>query len=256
VLFCTAKLYDFWSGVVQEAMSSPAEAATATTPLPHGRGELHWADVPVMAVVSAFMFLATTLGWWQFSLTEVVGFVTGGICVWLTVREHIANWPIGLVNNLVFFVLFWRGRLFADATLQVFYLALGIYGWWSWRYGGAKRTELIISLATRSECLALFAIIPLATWGLSQFLVAVQGAAPFWDALTTVISLAAQYLMCRKRLEHWLLWMTADVIYVPLYLSRHLTLTALLYFVFLLMCIVGWRQWRLAWCRSRPGATA
>jgi nicotinamide mononucleotide transporter len=71
----------------------------------------------------------------------------------------------------------------------------------------------------------------------------VQGAAPFWDALTTVLSLAAQYLLSRKRFENWFLWIAADIIYVPLYFSRALPLIAVLYFVFLVMCIVGLMEW-------------
>ena len=93
------------------------------------------------------------------------------------------------------------------------------------------------------ELFLLIAAVPLATWGLREILITVNGAAPLWDSLTTVLSLVAQILMCRKRLEHWLFWMVADIIYVPLYVSRNLPLTAMLYFVFLLMCIAGWRMW-------------
>jgi nicotinamide mononucleotide transporter len=74
-------------------------------------------------------------------------------------------------------------------------------------------------------------------------LVALHDAAPFLDALTTVLSLVAQYLLCRKRLENWIVWIVVDAIYVPLYLSRHLHLTALLYAVFLVMCVYGLRAW-------------
>jgi len=159
------------------------------------------------------------------------------------VREHMWNWPIGLANNVFFFVLFLRGRLFADMGLQVVYFGLGVYGWLNWLFGGENRTVLRISRATRTEWLMLAAAIPLCTWGLREILVAVNGAAPFWDSLTTVLSLAAQYLLCRKRFENWCFWIAADVIYVPLYLSRHLPLTAALYAVFLAMCLVGVREW-------------
>ena len=70
---------------------------------------------------------------WSISVDEVVGFVTGGICVWLAVRQHVWTWPIGLANNAVYFVLFfWHARLYADAGLQLVYFALGVFGWWSW----------------------------------------------------------------------------------------------------------------------------
>lgn len=174
---------------------------------------------------------------------EVFGFVTGGISVWLTVREHLWLWPIGLANNLIFFALFWHGRLYADALLQIVYFGLTIYGWWNWRYGGVNRTEPWISRTRLWEWAAVALFIPIAAIGFREILIRVQGAAPLWDALTTVLSLAAQYLLCRKRLEHWFIWIAADVIYVPLYFSRHLPLIGVLYFVFLLMCIVGFVEW-------------
>ncbi|MGN6644381.1 MAG: nicotinamide riboside transporter PnuC, partial [Verrucomicrobiota bacterium] len=85
--------------------------------------------------------------------------------------------------------------------------------------------------------------IPLCTWGVHEILVKVNGAAPFWDALTTVLSLAAQYLLCRKRFENWWFWIAADVIYIPLYFSRDLPLTGVLYAAFLSMCLIGVREW-------------
>ena len=128
-------------------------------------------------------------------------------------------------------------------SLQIVYLGLGVYGWLNWLFGGEKRTVLKISKTTRVEWLMMAALIPLGTWGFREILLVVNGAAPFWDSLTTVLSLAAQYLLCRKRFENWFLWIAADVIYVPLYLSRHLPLTAVLYTVFLAMCLIGVREW-------------
>ena len=196
-----------------------------------------------MAGASLLILLLSYRSWWSISVTEAWGFVTGGICVWLVVREHLWNWPIGIANNIVFFFLFLHGRLFADMSLQIVYLGLGVYGWLNWLFGGEKRTVLKISKTTRVEWLVMAALIPLGTWGFREILLVVNGAAPFWDSLTTVLSLAAQYLLCRKRFENWFLWIAADVIYVPLYLSRHLPLTAVLYAVFLVMCLIGVREW-------------
>jgi nicotinamide mononucleotide transporter len=200
-------------------------------------------DVVTMVVASFAAVLPSHLGWWPLSATEAWGFATGGVCVWLVVREHLWNWPIGLANNLVFFVLFWRARLYADMGLQVIYFGLGVYGWLNWVFGGQNRTTLRVSRTSRTEWLALAAAIPICVWGLRSVLLWVNGAAPFWDSTTTVLSLAAQYLLCQKRLENWWLWIAADVIYVPLYFSRQLPLTAVLYAVFLVMCVVGLRDW-------------
>jgi nicotinamide mononucleotide transporter len=200
-------------------------------------------ELATLVATAVLVLLASYLGWWPVSVHEAWGFVTGGACVWLIVREHLWNWPLGLANNVLFFVLFYRSRLYADMGLQVVFFSLGVYGWWNWVFGGKGRAALPISRTPRTEWLVLAAAIPLATWGLREVLLAVGGAAPFWDSLTTVLSLAAQYLLSRKRLENWHFWIAADVLYVPLYLSRDLPLTAVLYGVFLLMCLIGLRAW-------------
>jgi nicotinamide mononucleotide transporter len=201
-------------------------------------------EVAIILAISATMIAASWFHWWPLPLTEVLGFATGGACVWLVVREHLWNWPVGLANNIFFFVLFFESRLYADMSLQVVYFAMGVYGWLHWRFGGTQRTELSITRTTRTEWLTLAAAIPLGTWALHEVLLRVNGAAPLWDALTTVLSLAAQYLLCQKRLENWWIWITADLIYIPLYFSRHLPLTAVLYAVLLTMCLIGLSQWR------------
>jgi nicotinamide mononucleotide transporter len=201
----------------------------------------------MLTVLPATLLIATWFKWWPLSMTEALGFATGGACVWLCVREHLWNWPLGLANNVVFFVLFWHSRLFADMGLQVVSFAFGVYGWWNWLYGGQRQTALMISRTRTTEWIVLALLTPLATWGLRAVLIGLQGAAPFWDALTTVLSLVAQYLLCRKGLENWLIWILVDLIYVPLYLSRHLGLTAVLYAVFLVMCIHGGRAWLRGW---------
>jgi nicotinamide mononucleotide transporter len=194
--------------------------------------------------LSAALLACAWHQWLPLDLTEAFGFATGAICVWLVTRGNLWNWPVGLVNNIVFAILFWNARLFADFGLQGIYFALGIWGWWQWMRGGANRAPLPVSRTRKKEWIAIAVFLTAGTWGLRELLLMVNGAAPFWDALTTTLCLAAQYLLCRKRIENWLLWITADLIYVPLYLSRELPLTAILYAGFIGLCIVGLTRWK------------
>jgi nicotinamide mononucleotide transporter len=209
-------------------------------------------EVVVLSLASLALVVATAAKLAPFSWSETLGFITGGACVWLAVRQHILNWPLGLANNALYFAVFFEARLYADMTLQAVFFALGCYGWWTWiaRRGAAP---LAVTHIARWEIAFVLAGVPLATLGLRELLIAANGAAPFLDALTTSLSLAAQYLLARKRLENWALWILADLIYVPLYVSRGLHLTAVLYAIFLAMCIVGLRDWLRA---ARSGASA
>lgn len=201
-------------------------------------------EAAIALTLSAALILCAWRKWLPLDLTEAFGFATGAICVWLVTRGNLWNWPVGLVNNIVFAILFWKARLFADFGLQGVYFALGIWGWWQWLHGGANRAPLPVTRTRKNEWIAIALFLTAGTWGLRELLLAVNGAAPFWDAITTTLCLAAQYLLCRKRIENWLLWIAADLIYVPLYLSRGLPLTAILYAGFIGLCIVGLKRWK------------
>lgn len=179
-----------------------------------------------------------------FGFTETLGFVTGAWCVWLTVKENIWNWPIGIANSFFFLILFWQSSLFADATLQIIYIILGVLGWYWWLYGGDKKTELRVSHALRREWIWLAVLLTLGTWVEFTILVRAHDAAPFLDALTTAMSLVAQYLLTKKRIENWYIWMSVDVIYVYLYIIKDLYLTAFLYAIFFCMCVRGLVEWK------------
>lgn len=197
------------------------------------------AAVSVLATTMAILGLASWL--------ESASFVTGALCVWLTVKQNIWNFPLGLINVATFCVVFFQSRLYADAGLQVVYFGLGVVGWYLWLCGGANRTALKVSRASVWELSLICVFIAAATLGLWSMLAQVGGSASFWDALTTSISLASQWLLNRKRLENWVGWIIVDIIYVPLYIYKDLYLTAILYGLFLLMAVMGLRAWSAAW---------
>ncbi len=176
---------------------------------------------------------------------EVTAVTFGILSVWLSTRQHIASWPTALVNVSLFFVIFARSRLYADMGLQVIYFGLSVYGWYEWKFGGAGRTELPVSRATRRDAMVL---LPLGIGGtalLGTLLARYTNAAlPFVDSATTVTSLLAQWMMTRKRLENWLVWIAVDVVYVAMFLSRGLELTAINYAVYLGLATLGYIHWR------------
>ncbi|MET9880351.1 nicotinamide riboside transporter PnuC [Actinacidiphila glaucinigra] len=197
-----------------------------------------------------FTLLDTPVSW-----VEVLGFGSGALCVWLVARRHIANWPVGIANNLFFILLFGGAGLYADAALQIVYVVLAVYGWWSWAAGGSAEGRLAVSRTDRRTWAVLASATAVATVLLAVLLDRVtDSTVPFWDALTTALSLAATYGQCRKKIESWYLWIAADLVYIPLYAYKGLYLTSLLYAGFLLLCLVGLRGWR-AEAASRTSTT-
>ncbi|MFG3198524.1 nicotinamide riboside transporter PnuC [Streptomyces sp. NPDC048208] len=184
--------------------------------------------------------------------SELLGFATGAVCVWLCVRASVWNFPVGIANNLFFLVLFWSARLYADAWLQVVYLVLAAYGWLTWLRGGDRRSRRRMGHASRSTLCVLLALLVPVTWGLTVLLTRAHDSAPFWDALTTALSLAAQWLLNAKQIENWYFWIAADLVYIPLYFAKGLDLTGIVYMLFLAMCLVGWRSWRRELAAAPP----
>lgn len=178
---------------------------------------------------------------------EITGFLTGALCVWLIARQNIWNWPIGISNNVLYSVIFLRTGLYADAGLQVFFIALGSYGWWTWAHRLPSAPELKV---TRTTAVTWTALIPatIAIALLLRYVLAryTDSVVPGWDGLTTALSLAAIYGQCRKLFESWWLWILSNLIYIPLYLYKGLTITAGLNLVYLVLCIAGLRDWQRA----------
>lgn len=208
------------------------------------------------ALLGIALILAAWRGWLPYSLIEALGFVTGAACVYLVVKQNIWNFPLGIANNIFFLILFAQDRLYGDAGLQIVYIALAIQGWHWWLHGGEHRTALQVNHAPPRLLLILAGLVILGTAGLMLVLQAVSGSAPFLDALTTILSLAAQYLLNRKAIENWYVWISADVLYIYLYIARDLQLTAILYFIFLCLCLVGLWQWRRVWQRHSAAIAA
>jgi len=175
---------------------------------------------------------------------ELLGFGTGALCVWLVVRQHIANWAVGILNVLLLMVVFWYAGLYADAGLQILYVVLGLYGWWQWVFAGTARNALPVRRTSGWEWLALAVAGLLLTAALTFFLDRyTSSTVPLADALTTALSLLATYGQARKLLESWWLWIAADLIYIPLYAYKDLWLTSILYIGFLALCVLGLRAW-------------
>jgi len=186
---------------------------------------------------------------------EPVAVLFGIVSVWLSVKERIWAWPTSLVNVLLYFVIFGQQRLYAQSGLQLFYAGIALYGWYHWRFGGAEHTPLRVSRTPSGWRLTLpLFVVTFAValgWTLARF---TDAALPWLDAALTAGSLCAQFMMSRKYLENWALWVALDVVYIGLWISRGLYLTAFLYAAFLLLAALGHVEWTRSLRAARAGA--
>ncbi|MBD2155202.1 nicotinamide riboside transporter PnuC [Leptolyngbya sp. FACHB-16] len=180
----------------------------------------------------------------ELNVLETVAVITYAWSVWLLAKNNSLGWWIGLIGTALYGIVFYQAKLYAEVGLQVFYFITSLQAIYIWLRGGRNHAEKPVGHVSR-KWLILTAILAIASiFALRSFLIAIRGAAPFWDALTTVMSLVAHLYLMGRLVESWYLWITVDVIYVPLYASRHLYLTSVLYAVFGLMAWSGLRNFQ------------
>jgi nicotinamide mononucleotide transporter len=180
----------------------------------------------------------------EWSPLEVIAAAFGVISVYLSTRQNIWSWPTAIVNVALYTVVFYQGRLYGQMGLQPIYLALSVYGWYQWLHGGEHHTQLRVSRASGRLMVMVATFILLGWLALAAVLRQTDAALPRLDALLTIISLVAQWMMTRKILENWILWIAVDVVYVPMFISQRLYATSMLYAAFLVLAIMGFVEWR------------
>jgi nicotinamide mononucleotide transporter len=189
------------------------------------------------------------------STIELVATVFGLASVLLTIRQNIWCWPTGLIMVFLYIFIFYEAKLYSDMGLQVIYVVLQIYGWYHWLHGGRDKTELKVMRIGRRGAVAWALVAVAGTAGLGYTMRTFTNASlPYWDAAATVMSLIAQWLMVRKALESWAIWIAVDVLSIGIYLAKALYPTTVLYVAFLVLATMGLFAWRKSWKQAQKAA--
>ena len=181
------------------------------------------------------------------SVWEWFGTVFGIAGVVLTAKRSVLCWPAWLVSIIAYGVFFTQIKLYADATLQIFFLITSILGWLAWRKDQATDTaaELPVTWTPTRERWAYLGLTLIASSGIGLVFDRYTDAhVPYWDAGCAGISVAAQILMMKRRIESWHLWVIVDVVYTALYATKGAWLTVILYAIFAVIAVGGLREWR------------
>ena len=193
-------------------------------------------------------FFAPAFTLWGSPVTwlELAAVVIALAMVGCNIREIHWGWPLAILSSLLYFALFWRSKLYGDSGLQIFFAVVALWGWYQWLRGHrADGSALHVTrLQRRGVVVALVACAVL--WPATGLLLRAftDTDVPWWDAFPTAVSLVGQYLLGRKYLENWIVWIVVNVVSVSLFAYKALWLTAGLYVVFIVLSVAGWRAWR------------
>jgi nicotinamide mononucleotide transporter len=204
-------------------------------------------------------FFHSFLQWLQSqSPLELIGVVTGLLCVYLAAINNIWNWPFAIVSTGIYIFVFADAALYADMGQNAYLLLINIYGWYYWSRQPADAPKVPVVRISQKQISALLLVAALATPALGFLLVQLApmlhyqpAAFPYLDSFCTVVSLTAQVFMARKVLENWLIWVFVDVIYVGIYLSKGLQPTAFMFAVYAVLALKGYIDWRKDYYRQQ-----
>jgi len=186
---------------------------------------------------------------------EIFGFITGVAGVWLTMRQHILCFPVGLINVIISLFLFYGQLLYADALQQIVYIILISYGWYKWMKGTDKQSSFPVTRLTLSTATGLLILTGISTIVLAYILNRFTNATyPWFDSFATSTAFAAQYLVARKKIENWYLWIVVNVSYILIYFQKELYLYIALFIIYLFLSFAGLYSWRkdLQTIKSNP----
>jgi len=185
---------------------------------------------------------------------EIFGVITGIIYVILEARQNKLLWPLGFITSAVYVWVFFDSKFYADMGLQVYYVLISVYGWFAWTRNPksatkeserTKNSKLQVSNIPLKSAVIL-GIVFLGTWTLLYHVLSnyTDSTVPFGDSFTTAIAIVATWMLTRKFIEQWYLWMIANVVSIALYAYKGLYPTVILYVVYAAMSIYGYLEWR------------
>jgi nicotinamide mononucleotide transporter len=185
------------------------------------------------------------------SLLEILAAVFGLIAVYLTANKNVWGWPLGLVNVVLFGLLYYRNGLYANMWLQLMFLILSIYGWVEWINSKDKDDHIHVTRWAGLPEITLYVtivilLVPGIYFLLINYTAGLNKQQIFLDALTTSLSIVAQYMMARKIVQCWFFWIMTDTLYISMNISLSLYAMAGLYFLFIILSITGYRSWKKA----------
>ncbi len=177
---------------------------------------------------------------------EILGAITGLIYLYFSIKQNIWLWPWGIVTSLIYVYVFFQAKFYAGMSLQFYYFGISIYGWLFWKRGSSGQSVRLPIVRTKKAEWIVFSIVILFLTGVSGYFLDnfTDSTIPYWDALTTSGSIVATWMLARKYLEHWLIWIVVDLVSLGTYIYKGLYPTIILFMVYTGMAVIGYYQWK------------
>lgn len=185
--------------------------------------------------------------WLSDNYIELLGAILGIAYIFFSIRQSILTWPVGLLTSLLYVWVFFVSKLYADMGLQMYYVAISIYGWYEWLFGNqTNHTESIKVSRINFRMGVILSVISVLLFFVIWYILKnyTDSPVPMADSLATALSIVATWMLARKILEHWLIWIFVDAFSIGLFWYKDLMPTVILFVVYTVMAYIGYREWK------------
>lgn len=185
--------------------------------------------------------------WLSANYIEVLGAILGIAYIIFSIRQSIFTWPAGLATSLLYIIVFFQSKFYADMGLQFYYVFISIYGWFLWLRGNPDNKSQALPVKRITHIQVIYAsVVTLLIFGLIYLILKnyTDSTVPIMDSATTALSIVATYMLARKILEHWIIWIFVDLTSAGLYIYKELWPTVILFLIYTTMAFIGYREWK------------
>jgi nicotinamide mononucleotide transporter len=195
------------------------------------------------------VYIDTVLKWVIKNYIEIIATITGLIYLLYSIRGNVLLWVYGIITSMLYVFVFFESKIYADMGINIYYVVISIYGWMHWRKrGSGTKKELPVSRLNFWNSMVLLTLTLVLFVFIAYILkVFTDSTIIFWDALITAGSITATWMLARKILEHWLIWVVIDGLSIGLYIFKGLYPTVLLFLVYTTLAVVGYLEWKKQW---------
>lgn len=191
--------------------------------------------------------LQQVLLWISANYIELLGLIFGLLYVILSIKQNIWCWPVGFITSALYVYVFFVTKFYADMGLQVYYLLVSIYGWYNWMFGAGSKKPDDLKISKIKLKLGIYLIITMILLFVVIAFILVNytdSELPYWDSFTTAASFIATWMLAKKIIEHWIIWIIVDFVSLGLYVYKGLYPTVILFAVYTILAILGYLEWK------------
>ncbi|MDA3953885.1 MAG: nicotinamide riboside transporter PnuC [Bacteroidales bacterium] len=185
--------------------------------------------------------------WISNNYIELLGLIFGLLYIVLSIKQNIWCWPIGFITSALYVYVFLVTKFYADMGLQVYYLLVSIYGWYNWMFGARSKIQDDLKISKINLKLGInLIIVTILLFGVIAFILVnyTDSEIPYWDSFTTAASFVATWMLAKKIIEHWIIWVVVDLVSLSLYIYKGLYPTVILFAVYTILAILGFIEWK------------